>query len=218
MPTIKKTLFTFFSLCLFLFFSCGKGKKGEPNQEQPIKNTKTEVTTIAIDTSSAQLKWKGYKIVKSDLFSHYGTLPIKDGYLEFDNDELVGGKFIADLTRLISLDLENDKDKKEKLENHLKNADFFDAENYPEAKFEITNVQKEGNKIKLLGNLTIKNKTNNIAFYADIQKLGKRFILVVEPFDIDRHLWDINYKSSYKNIFIKDDITLEFSAKTIAIK
>ncbi len=43
-------------------------------------------------------------------------------------------------------------------DNHLKSADFFDAENYPEIRFESTSIKKISNeKYKLSGNLTIKD-------------------------------------------------------------
>ena len=39
-------------------------------------------------------------------------------------------------------------------DNHLKSADFLDAENYPEIKFEITNVDDKS----VTGNLTMKDR------------------------------------------------------------
>ncbi len=51
----------------------------------------------------------------------------------------------------------------EQRDAHLKSADFFDAEKYPEIKFESTNVKK-GNEdeYKLSGNLTIRDITKPV--------------------------------------------------------
>ena len=51
----------------------------------------------------------------------------------------------------------NDRD------NHLRSADFFDVEKYPEIKFKSSSVKKvDDEKYKLLGDLTIKNITKPI--------------------------------------------------------
>ncbi len=48
-------------------------------------------------------------------------------------------------------------------DNHLRSADFFDAENFPEIRFESASVKKLNNeKYKLSGNLTIKGITKPI--------------------------------------------------------
>lgn len=48
-------------------------------------------------------------------------------------------------------------------DNHLKSADFLDAENYPEIKFEITNVDDKS----VTGNLTMKDQTHEETFDLD---------------------------------------------------
>jgi len=51
----------------------------------------------------------------------------------------------------------NDRD------NHLRSADFFDAEKYPELKFVGKSVKKfSGNKYKVTGDLTMKNVTKTV--------------------------------------------------------
>ena len=51
----------------------------------------------------------------------------------------------------------NDRD------NHLRRADFFDAEKYPELKFVGKSVKKvSGNKYKVTGDLTMKNVTKTV--------------------------------------------------------
>ena len=50
-------------------------------------------------------------------------------------------------------------------DNHLRSADFFDVEKYPQIKFKSTKVEKVNDeKYKLTGNLTIKNITKPFTF------------------------------------------------------
>ena len=51
----------------------------------------------------------------------------------------------------------------EKRDNHLKSADFFDAENYPNMTFISKSLDKvSGDKYKLAGNFTVKDITKEI--------------------------------------------------------
>lgn len=52
----------------------------------------------------------------------------------------------------------------EKRDNHLKSADFFDAEKHPSMKLVMTKYVAKGKKGKLTANLTIKDKTKSVVF------------------------------------------------------
>lgn len=57
-------------------------------------------------------------------------------------------------------------------DNHLRSADFFEAEKYPNMTFESTNIKKVGdNQYELTGNLTIKDVTKETTF--DVEYLGE---------------------------------------------
>lgn len=49
-------------------------------------------------------------------------------------------------------------------DNHLKSADFFDIETYPEITFKSTNIAKDGDDYKVTGDLTIKDVTKPVVF------------------------------------------------------
>lgn len=53
-----------------------------------------------------------------------------------------------------------------KRDEHLKSADFFDAGKYPKLSFESTEIKGSPEKFKLIGNLTIKDKTKKVIFEA----------------------------------------------------
>lgn len=49
-------------------------------------------------------------------------------------------------------------------DNHLRSADFFDVEKFPQMIFSSTSFKKKGKKYKLTGNLTIKDVTRPVTF------------------------------------------------------
>ena len=67
-------------------------------------------------------------------------------------------------------------------DNHLKSADFLD-ENYPEIKFEITNVDDKS----VTGNLTMKNQTHEETFDLDYKGTS------LNPLNGKNTLWFSNY-------------------------
>ena len=60
------------------------------------------------------------------------------------------------------------------LDEHLKNADFFDAAKNPNITFKSTKVQALGkNKYKITGNLTVKDVTKPVVLDAVLNKQGE---------------------------------------------
>jgi polyisoprenoid-binding protein YceI len=117
---------------------------------------------VSIDTDESVIEWKAYKVTGK----HNGTVKIKNGNLEMENGELVGGSFDIDMTSITVDDLEGNS--KAKLEGHLKSADFFNVEEFNQAKFVITRVISRGKPgdYKIEGDLTIKGITKPIKFNA----------------------------------------------------
>jgi len=47
-------------------------------------------------------------------------------------------------------------------DGHLRSADFFDAETFPHLRFESTSVRVDGDDVKIIGNLTIRDVTREV--------------------------------------------------------
>ena len=59
-------------------------------------------------------------------------------------------------------------------DNHLKSADFFDAENFPTLNFTATSIQKvNANQFQIMGDLTIKDVTKSITLDAEYSGILK---------------------------------------------
>lgn len=138
-----------------------------------------------VDIKESTIKWEGEKLTGS----HEGTIDLKDGYFLMEDGELVGGEFTADMTSINVTDLEGDS--KEKLMGHLRSDDFFGVDTYETAKFVINTVAKKGDVYGISGDLTIKGKTNPIAF--DLNMEGNT---ATTNLTIDRTKYDIRYGSN----------------------
>lgn len=143
-----------------------------------------------LNTEKSIINWKAERIIGN---KHYGTVIFKNGFINLTEDGNISGEFVADMTSLLSLDASGKM--KEMLENHLKSTDFFDTTNFPEAKFVITNSEKQAdNKYLITGDMTIKNITNEIQVPVELSQENNTPKATTE-FYIDRTLWDIHYDS-----------------------
>ena len=104
-------------------------------------------------------------------------------------------------------------------------GDFFDAEKFRTAMFEITNVTTyepgegdssivEGANFLVSGNFTLKDVTKNISFPAHID-LDKNTIKSKANFNIDRTQWEMNYGSdkTLGDKFISEKVNIELDLK-----
>ena len=174
--------------------------------------TKSHVNKVKVNTTNSTLKWTGFKVASS----HNGTINIKSGVLDFDHGELVGGNFVIDMNSIKNTDIESVK-----LENHLKNEDFFNVAEFPTAILTITEAKKrDGNDYYIVADLTIKGKTHPINFAAVVTANGLHFSAIAN-IKIDRTKWDVTYNSGnfFENLgdyLIKDEI--EFDIFLLSVK
>ncbi len=161
--------------------------------------------------------WEGSKPTGT----HHGTIQLESGTIHLNEGKVEAGNFVIDMNSITDEDLEGDQ--KANLEAHLKGTvegkegDFFNVNEFPTAKFEMTGI--ENNIVK--GNLTIKNKTNAVEFPATVTMEGDKLMLKSETFELDRTKWDVNYgsKSIFPNLgdkFISD--TMKITVSLVATK
>lgn len=217
-----KTYNYIIALALILVVSACAGKKSSDAIETSAAKevAAAEGQSLTVDLAASTINWKGFKPGGS----HYGVLAIKSGELYIDGGQLKSGTFVLDMNSINVQDI-NSENGKEQLEGHLKNADFFDVEKYPEGKFTITGVEElSGSEYthKISGNLALKEAVKNISFDAVISQNGDTYTAKTATFTIDRTQWGVNYGSKnifkdLKDSFINDDmeITITLVAKSV---
>jgi polyisoprenoid-binding protein YceI len=147
--------------------------------------------TYEFDTDKATLVWKGTKFTGSE---HYGNLGLKGGSFRFENGRLISGFIIVDMTSLTVSDLAGEK--KADLEGHLFSGDFFDIDNHPTARFDITRVSEiTAGNFALVGNLTIKGITQEYMTHVRIS--GEKYLSTVSgQIVFDRSKFDVRFGSN----------------------
>jgi polyisoprenoid-binding protein YceI len=176
---------------------------------QPIVASEdTEVLSINTDTSI--VSWTGRNL----LMEQSGEIHLEEGEVFLTDGVLSGGTFVLDMTSV------TDNKQQEKLEAHLKSADFFDVASYPQAIFEITDVSKADKEdwYAVTGNLKVKDVTKPLEFVAKFKKDGDGHVAWAE-LRLDRTRWDIMYNSGsfFKDLgdmAIDDEILLGLSLRT----
>ncbi|MEQ8904366.1 YceI family protein [Ekhidna sp.] len=169
--------------------------------------------TYKVNIEKSTVEWVGKKVTGQ----HNGVIDLKGGRLEMEDGKLVGGIFTIDMTTIEDKDLSGEY--KGKLEGHLKSDDFFGVEKYPTSTFVITKAVPQGpGRYKVIGNITIKEKTEQIQFTANVEeKEGK--IYASATLTIDRSKFDVRFGSGSffdnlgdKTIYDNFDLTVNLVA------
>ena len=146
-------------------------------------STKHEAFTV--DTKNSKIEWSGSK--KNG--HHPGYFALKEGSLTIHDGKIAGGSFTIDVAGLKVTDGAG-----EKLEGHLKTADFFDAANFPDAIFEIETVNyTDENTAKITGKLTLRGVKAPISFDAKIRSISDAKLFAEAFFSLDRTIFGVNY-------------------------
>jgi polyisoprenoid-binding protein YceI len=118
-------------------------------------------TTWTIDKAHSKI---GFNVTHMAVSEVEGNFRDFDGSLVSKADDFNGAE-VTFTAKTASIDTDI-----ERRDNHLKSADFFDAEKYPELSFK-GNLVKQGGKYKLKGNLTMRGVTKPVEF--DVTYGGK---------------------------------------------
>ncbi|MDW3209111.1 MAG: YceI family protein [Reichenbachiella sp.] len=206
----------FLIITLFILLSSCIGKHNSDAQKATISEKSTEVEsetigdTIRIDLSKSNIHWKGTKMRGAG--KHEGEIELQSSFLIKNNNQLVNGSFVADMTTIGVTDIpEHEPVPRDNLNNHLKSSDFFDVEKFPTSAFEITKVkQVSSDSLLISGNLTLKDVTKNIEFGAKYQDK-----IFTTKFTFDRFQWNITYEGNFADKTLVDkDVELTIRLET----
>lgn len=163
--------------------------------------------TYEIKPDSSRVHWKGSKVGSS----HDGTVGIKSGNIVLEGTELKSLNVVVDMQNMTNVDLSGDW--RDKLLAHLKNDDFFAVDKFPESKIVSKKVEALGNnKFKVTGDMTIKDKTQEVVFEVDLAAKNDS-LTGKTKFSFDRTKFDVQYNSGsfFKNLgdkLILDDVEM----------
>ena len=90
-----------------------------------------------------------------------------NGSITYDAENPANSSVTATIS-MASLDTDNAR-----RDGHVKSADFFDVEKYPQITFKSTSAEQKGEMILVTGDLTMHGKTKSIKMPVEILGLGK---------------------------------------------
>lgn len=218
-----KNVISIFLLSLGVLFltSCGgNGDSAKVGEAGKVAEKSDEAAVYNVDVDESVINWEGYKPGTT----HEGTVTLQSGEIHVKDNAIESGNFVLDMSTIEVNDLEGEY--KEKLEAHLtgtvdeKRTDFFDTRTYPTAKFEITKITQLDNdpdaNTMVYGNLTMKDKSHEVGFKADVDMDGGKLKATSPMFNINRTDWGINFMSKSimddaKDNFVNDAIGLKIN-------
>ncbi len=111
-----------------------------------------------VDTAHSSIGFSVKHMMVSKVRGSFGDF---GGEVEANETDLTAAN-IAFNIKVASINTGN-----EDRDNHLRSADFFDAETYPEIKFVANNITKKDDEYEIAGDITIKDVTKPIVFEAE---------------------------------------------------
>lgn len=206
--------------CIFFLLSACKQNTSVTNPQSNEQGTlHTSSDSFQIDTAQSIIYWMG----KSPSGAHNGRLNFKSGILFGGNLQIQSADLLIDMNTIRNLDIEDASDRN-KLDEHLKNEDFFNVTQFPDAKLKvdkINEIKDSVNNAMISGTLTIKGVSNPIVVNGKIDYSNDGVLITIPEFLIDRTSYNIMYSSkkilaTLKDGFIHDEIAL--SVKIVAKK
>jgi len=174
--------------------------------------------TLWIDLDNTKINWVGRKVTGE----HTGTVNLSKGWVIVENDTLKSGLLVFDMNSIINTDIES-PEWKLKLENHLKNEDFFAVDSFSQAILKISGSQilsntNSVNNLQIMADLIIRGITADISFPIALQA-SEGIFSAKGNVEIDRTVYGIQYKSVkyFPNVgdkLIDDFFSINFILKT----
>ncbi|MEP7169298.1 MAG: YceI family protein [Bacteroidota bacterium] len=110
-------------------------------------------TTWVIDPMHSEMQFK---------IKHLVISTVTGSFKKFEGRIITEGDDFNNAKVNFTLDVKSIDTNQSQRDAHLQGDDFFEAETYPEIKFQSTSFTKQGNDYKMIGNLTMKGVTKPI--------------------------------------------------------
>ena len=217
---MKTSLLATVTICAL---ALGCSKKNEQTSEQtPAASGAEEAAAISATyskvASDSALAWRATHL--GGVQPRFGKVRLKSAQITVAKGALKQAEVVIDMD---SITVENfaadEAGKKTKLTQHLKNADFFDVEKFPSAKFELASATKAQGAFNyaIKGALTIKQVSKPVVFKANVAISDTAITIKSEKFVVDRSDWSLTYHAEGSegvplDYLIADDIEFSITA------
>ncbi len=176
--------------------------------------TKTTSTTYKLDTAHTFIQFSCERFMVGEVTGKFKDF---DGSITYDpgNPESMN----IDVTiQTRSLDTDH-----ETRDSHLRGETWLHVEKYPLIKFKSKKIEKEGDQLKVTGDLTIHGVTNEVEFPFTLKgpfedPTGNLTVGLAGELTINRQDYGINFSRIMDNgeFFIGNNVKIDIQALTIA--
>lgn len=196
-----------------MFASCkSKGEKTETKKAEKVEVVKTETTNAFKNVKAgSHVAWRASHL--GGVQPRFGKIFVKNAELLVNDGKVTNATFTMDMASLTVENFPQGDSQKGKLTTHLKSPDFFDIQQFPTSKFEVTKVTGTNGDFNSIvtGNLTIKGVTKSISFKANITVSENEVTIKSKDFAVDRSDWGLTYhakgaKGIPTNYLIADEV------------
>lgn len=148
---------------------------------------------------------------------HFMVTTVRGSFQEFDGTIEVEGDDYNTLKADVVIKTASVSTNTPQRDDHLRSADFFDSEKYPEMHFVSTGVEKKGDdRYTLKGDLTIKDITKPVALDATVEgsyndPYGNERIGVNLRGQVNRKDWGLTWNQVFEAgaVMVSEKVSLE---------
>lgn len=164
-----------------------------------------------IDASHSTVGFKVRHFTVSNVRGKFNTF---EGTVRFNPEDL------SDSGVEVTIDAASIDTDHEQRDEHLRSADFLDAENHPTLTFKSTKVEKGDDGYVLTGDLTMRGVTKEVSFPFEMvgpikDPLGMMRMGVEGGLTVDRRDWGLEWSRAMETggLFVGHEVKIELSAE-----
>ena len=193
---MKKVILSIFAMGMILSSCSNNGEKAETKEAEKVSVVSTEqTTTLQTIGDGSFVNWRASHLGGAQ--PRFGKVFVQNASFLVNNGVLTNATVDLDLASLKVESFPEGSEQIGKLEGHLKSPDFFNIQEFPTSKFELTQLQETTGKYNsaITGNLTISGITKSITFNANVNVLENEVSIQSEDFSVDRSDWNLTYNA-----------------------
>ena len=167
-----------------------------------------------IDPSHTNVGFSAKHLAVSTVHGHFSKF---DGFFEGPDDDFTQAR------GEVKIDVASLSTKTDQRDNHLRSADFFDADKYPYITYKLTSIEPiDEENFRVIGELTVKDVTKPLTLEATIEGRlpdpfgGKERVGISARGQLNRKDWGLNWDGLAGTVpFASNTIKLEVDAEIV---
>src|SRR3954471_4665647 len=182
--------------------STSRGRGAEMDEEEPtVAQTETTLREIdGVELPPAGTYTFDTTHTSIGFVARHMLSKVRGSFTGFDGKVVIGDS-LEDSYAEVELDAETIETKTDMRDNHLRSADFLDAEGFPKLTFRSREIRPTGGStFELVGDLTIKDISREVVLEAEFLGVGQApmpdaplHVAFSAKAEIDREDWDMTW-------------------------